>query len=356
MLALVKSKPLPGLELREVPVPDIGPHEVLVKVRACSICGTDLHLYRWDGAIKERARTPLVIGHELCGYVVATGRAVERLREGDYVSADSHLPDWTCAVCRQGLPHLCRNLQILGVDRPGAFAEYVAVPESSLWVNDTTLDPAVASIQDPMGNAVHAALAEPVSGRSVVIFGDGPTGLGATAVANASGAWPIVLVGLSAFLLEIGAQVGASLCINAGTQDVLSEIQRLLPDGADVVLEMSGSPAAVRQGLQVLKPGGCFIAFGLPAEKITLDLGAEIVFKGVRLIGVTGRRLWDTWYQMGALLRSGKVDFQPIITHRLPFTQWQLGFEQLLAPERQAAKVVLFMNPEDEAMRSAARR
>ena len=350
MRALVKARPEPGLEMQDVPIPEIGPRDVLVKVRACSICGTDLHLYKWDQAGSERLRPPLIIGHEFCGYAVRVGSEVAGIREGDFVSADSHLPDWTCRVCRLGLPHLCSHVQILGVDRPGAFAEYVALPETSLWVNDPGLDPALASIQDPMGNAVYATLAEPVAGRSVVVFGDGPTGLGAVAVARAAGASVVVLVGLSDYLLDIGRQLGAAVTVHAARQDPVAEVRQLCPDGADVVLEMSGAAAAVRQGLECLRYGGRFSAFGLANGPVPVDLTNQVIFKGARILGITGRLLWETWYQMAGLLRAGNLDFGPIVTHRLPFDQWQHGFDLLLAPDRRAAKIVLFMDEDDVGM------
>jgi threonine 3-dehydrogenase len=352
MLAIVKPQPSPGLELREVPVPDIGPTDVLVKTRACSICGTDLHIDRWDGATNSRVHPPQVIGHEACGYVVAVGSRVAHIKEGDYVSPDSHLPDWSCPVCRQGLPHLCANLKILGVDRPGVYAEYFAVPESDLWLNDPTLDPAAASIQDPMGNAVYATLVEPVSGRTVLIFGDGPIGLGAVAVARAAGAAAIVHVGLSPYLLAISKQLGATVTLDASQPglDVVAETSKILAGGADVVLEMSGSPLAIHQGLQALRPGGRFCAFGLPTHEVPIDFTSDLIFKGARIIGITGRLLWDTWYQMAGLIRSGNLDFRPIVTHRLPFADWRLGFDLLEAEERHAAKVVLFLDPNDAGL------
>jgi len=345
MRAIVKASAGPGLELRDVAMPRIGPRDVLVKVRACSICGTDLHIDRWDGAMRDRVKPPLVVGHEMCGYVVETGSEVRRFREGDFVTPDSHIADWECDVCRKGAPHLCANLRILGVDRPGAYAEYVALPESALWLNDPDLDPAAASIQDAMGNAVYATLAEPVAGASVVVFGDGPTGLGAVATARAAGADLVILVGLSPFLLDIGRRLGADLALDAGRPevDVVAAIRDLCGSGADVVLEMSGSAKAIRQGLAAVRPGGRYCAFGLPTAPVPLDFNSDIIFKGVRVLGITGRLLWQTWEQMADLLGSGRLNFSPIVTHRLPFSDWRQGFDLLEAPDRRAAKVVLDM-------------
>lgn len=352
MQAIVKATAAPGLELRRVPIPAIGPRDVLVRVRACSICGTDLHIDRWDGAASRWLKPPLVIGHEMCGYVVDRGADVTLFREGDFVSPDSHIVDWTCDVCRKGAPHLCANLKVLGVDRPGCYAEYVALPESALWRNDPGLDPAIASIQDPMGNAVYATLVEPVAGQSLVVFGDGPTGLAAVAVARASGAGPIIQVGLSPFLLDIGRRLGADAGLNAadpGT-DVLAEVRRRCGAGADVVLEMSGSEQAIHQGLAALRPGGRYCAFGLPTHPVALDFNNEVIFKGARLFGITGRLLWGTWQRMAQMLRSGELDFGPIVTHRLPFREWRHAFDLLEAPDRRAAKVVLFLDEDDPAL------
>ena len=295
--------------------------------------------------MRDRVKPPLVVGHEMCGYVVETGSEVRRFREGDFVTPDSHIADWECDVCRKGAPHLCANLRILGVDRPGAYAEYVALPESALWLNDPDLDPAAASIQDAMGNAVYATLAEPVAGASVVVFGDGPTGLGAVATARAAGADLVILVGLSPFLLDIGRRLGADLALDAGRPevDVVAAIRDLCGSGADVVLEMSGSAKAIRQGLAAVRPGGRYCAFGLPTAPVPLDFNSDIIFKGVRVLGITGRLLWQTWEQMADLLGSGRLNFSPIVTHRLPFSDWRQGFDLLEAPDRRAAKVVLDM-------------
>ncbi len=349
MKAIAKVRAGPGLEMIEVPVPRIGPREVLVRTRACSICGTDVHIHRWDSWAESRIRPPLVIGHELCGEVVEAGAEVQRVKVGDSVSADSHVPDLTCAVCRRGEPHLCIHLGILGVDRTGVFSEYVALPEVCVWRNEPGLDPAQASIQDPMGNAVYATLVEPVAGQSVAVFGDGPTGLGAVGVAAAAGASQVIHVGKYPARLEIGRRMGATLSLNAAAPeaDVVARVLEAAEGGADVVLEMTGSQLAVDQGFQVLRKGGRFSAFGIPAEPLRIDLANAVVFKGARVYGINGRRLWETWYQMAGLLRSGRLDFSPIITHRIPFADFQRGFELMTAPERQAAKVVMLLSSKD---------
>jgi threonine 3-dehydrogenase len=350
MKAIRKPSAAPGLEMVTVDIPQIGPNEMLIKIKATSICGTDVHIYNWDAWSQGRIKPPLIIGHEFCGHVVEVGQNIRSVQVGDYVSSDSHIPDMTCPVCRQGMPHICANLQILGVDRTGCFAEYIALPEVSIWKNDPSLDPAQASIQDPMGNAVYTALVEPIAGQSVAVFGDGPTGLGAVAVARAAGASTIFHVGKYPARLAIGQKLGADCSLNItqpGT-DVLKTIMEATGGwGVDVVLEMTGNQLAIDQGFAVLRKGGRFSAFGIPQGPIQLDLNKAVIFKGARILGINGRLLWETWFQMAGLLKSGQLDFTPIITHKLPFDEWQKGFDLMTATDRQAAKVVLFPDPQD---------
>ncbi|MGQ9586206.1 MAG: L-threonine 3-dehydrogenase [Anaerolineae bacterium] len=350
MRAVIKPQAAPGLEMVEVDVPRISDKEVLIRVKACSICGTDVHIYKWDAWSQHRIKPPLIIGHEFCGEIVEVGADVKGFRVGDYVSSDSHIPDGTCPVCRQGMPHICANLEILGVDRTGCFADYIALPTISLWRNDPSLDPASASIQDPMGNAVYTVLAEPVAGKTVAVFGDGPIGLGAVGVARAAGASTVFHVGKYPRRLEIGQQMGADVSLNI-TQpgvDVVGTILKATDGwGVDVVLEMTGNQRAINEGFAVLRKGGRFSAFGIPSEPVQIDLNEAVIFKGARILGINGRLLWETWFQMAGLLKSGQLDFSPIITHRLPFDRWQEGFEAMMSPEREAAKVVLF--PEEHS-------
>lgn len=345
MRAIIKPRAAPGLEMVEMDIPEIGPDEVLIKIKATSICGTDVHIYNWDPWAQSRIKPPLRIGHEFCGHIVAVGREVKGFKEGDFVTSDSHIPDGTCPVCRQGQAHLCANLEILGVDRPGCFADYIALPTISLWKNDPNLDPAQASIQDPMGNAVYTTLVEPVAGKSVIVFGDGPIGLGAIGVAKAAGASTVFHVGKYPARLEIGRRMGADVSLNI-TEPGVDVVQTVLTAthglGVDVVLEMSGSQRAIEEGFAVLRKGGRFSAFGIPPGPISLDLSQTIIFKGARVYGINGRILWDTWFQMAGLLKSGRLDFSPIITHRLSFAEWQKGFELMTAKDRRAAKVVMF--------------
>lgn len=345
MRAIVKPKPGPGLEMTTVPIPKIGPREVLVKVRAASICGTDVHIYKWDAWAAARITPPLIIGHEFCGDIVEVGSAVRSLKAGDFVSADSHRFDGTCPVCRKGQFHICANLEIFGVDTNGCFAEYVALPESSAWLNAPDLDPAIASIQDPCGNSVYAVLAEPVAGQSVAVFGDGPTGLFAVGVAKAAGASLVAHIGKYPQRLAIGRAMGADLSINIGDPGV--DVVRTLLDatagtGVDVVVEMTGSQRAINEGLDALRKGGRFSAFGIPSQPITLDLNNQVIFKGITIYGINGRQLWQSWAQMAGMFQSGALDPRPVITHEIALDDFQRGFELMTAPDRVAAKVVMY--------------
>lgn len=350
MKAIIKPASRPGVEMVNVDIPQIGPRQVLIKVKATSICGTDVHIYKWDAWAQSRIKPPMIIGHEVCGHVVEVGREVSQIKVGDFISTDSHIPCMVCPICRKGQPHICGNLLILGVDTTGVFSQYVALPEVSLWKNDPALDPAMASIQDPMGNAVYTVLVEPVAGQSVAIFGDGPTGLGAVGVARAAGASVIFHIGKYPARLEIGRRMGADLSLNItepGADVVKTILEASGGWGVDVVLEMSGSQRAINEGFAVLRKGGRFSAFGIPAEPVQIDLSQAVVFKGARIFGINGRLLWETWYQMAGLIKGAGLDFSPIITHRLPFDEFEAGFQAMMAPDRKAAKVVLFPDPND---------
>ena len=340
MRAVIKARPEPGFELREVPVPQIGPRDVLIKVRATSICGTDLHSYRWDPWAQSRIKPPLIVGHEFCGDVVAVGREVRTVKEGDYVSVESHIVCGTCAYCRTGRGHLCPNTQIIGVDRDGSWAEYVAVPAENAWPNPPDLPPHIATLQENFGNAVHTAFAIDLRAKKVLVTGCGPVGIMAIAVARAIGARAIFATDITDYRLDLARKMGADVTINAQREDVVQRILELTDgEGVDAWMEMSGAPAALAQGFQVLKPGGEVALLGLPPEPVRLDLNNWVIFKGVRVHGIIGRRLWETWYQMRGLLRSGAVDLEPLVTHTFPLER----FEDALAvmASGQSGKVVL---------------
>ncbi len=340
MRAVVKAEPGPGLRLQEVPVPEPGPDEVLVKVKAASICGTDLHIWRWDPWAQGRLKPPLVIGHEVCGEVVATGSDVTDVEVGAYVSAESHVVCGVCDMCRTGKGHLCRNTQILGVDRDGGFAEYVSIPAINAWPNPPEMPPEIASLQENFGNAVHTTFAADVRAKKVLVTGCGPVGLMAIAVAKALGARAVYATDVQPYRLELARRMGADLALNAREVDVVRALREATEgEEVDVLLEMSGAPEALRQGLELVKPGGEVALLGLHGRPIQLDVDNLIVFKGLTVRGVIGRRLWETWYQARGLLRSGAVDLSPIVTHRFPLDEFERAFELMASGE--CGKVVL---------------
>jgi threonine 3-dehydrogenase len=340
MLALVKPGPEPGFLLTQVPVPPIGPTDVLIRVEKAGLCGTDLHIYAWDSWAQHRIQPPLVVGHEFMGTVAAVGDAVRAVRVGDRVSAEGHIADLTCLLCRTGQAHICERVQIVGVDRDGAFAEYVAIPEYNVWRLDPAIPDEYAAIFDPLGNAVHTVMAAGVSVKSVVITGVGSIGLMAIPVARAAGATAVYAIDVNPAKLELARQLGADATFLATQSDLVAEVRRRTRgDGADVLLEMSGSASAIDVGLQLLRNGGTAALLGIPPENVNLNLAERIIFKGLTVLGINGRRMFETWYQTEALVRSGRVDLRAIITHVLPYTQFERAFE--LMNKGEAAKIVL---------------
>jgi threonine 3-dehydrogenase len=338
MRALVKEAPGPGAAIRELPVPEPGPGEVLVRVEAASVCGTDLHIERWNAWAEENfGPPPLVFGHEMAGTVVARGAGATSVRVGDLVAAESHIVDWSCYQCRTGRAHVCRNLRILGVHVPGSFAQYAVIPERNAWVTEG-LPAEVAALQEPMGNAVHAVFVEEIAGLTVAVLGCGPIGLMAIAIARLAGARQVFATDINAERMAMAERMGADETIDART-DVPGRLLALTEGvGVDVVLEMSGSEAALHQGLEAVTNGGRVSLLGTHAAPITLDLSGEVIFKGIRLYGITGRRLFETWYRTTALLEEG-LDLSPIITHRLPLSEYAKAFE--LVADGHAGKIVL---------------
>ncbi|HET7684897.1 MAG TPA: L-threonine 3-dehydrogenase [Candidatus Limnocylindria bacterium] len=338
MRALAKTRPEPGAELVERPVPVPGPGDVLLRMEAASICGTDLHLFSWDAWAQDVMRPPTILGHELAGRVVGTGSGVTRVREGDLVGVESHLVDWTCSVCRRGDPHLCRNLRVIGAHVDGGFAEYVVVPEENA-IESNGLDPAVVALQEPMGNAVHAAFVEPIEGRSVLVTGCGPIGLCSVGIARAAGASVVIATDTEPYRLELARTMGAHLALDAADPATPGRVREATGgDGVEVVLEMSGAAPALAQALDVIDRGGRISLLGIFGEPPTVDLSDLVIMKGVRLHGIFGRRMYETWEQTQALLRGG-LDVSPIITHRLPLERWPEAFDQIAS--RHAGKVVL---------------
>jgi threonine 3-dehydrogenase len=343
MRALVKETAAPGAAVREVPIPQPGPGEILVKVEAASVCGTDVHIERWDKWAQDNfGPPPMVFGHEMAGVVVGHGPGAGRIELGRSVAAETHIVDWTCYQCRTGRAHVCQHMRILGVHVPGSFAQYVVVPEANAWVYEG-IPAEVAALQEPLGNAVHAAFVEEVAGQTVAVLGCGPIGLMAIAVINMAGARRIFATDINPERLAMASLMGADVVLSA-TDDVVGRLRDETDgNGVDVVLEMSGAEPALHQGLAALTNGGRISLLGTHAKPATIDLSPEIIFKAVRVYGITGRLLWETWYRTTALLEEG-LDVRPIITHRLPLTRYQEAFDLVAAGH--AGKVVLL--PQEE--------
>jgi threonine 3-dehydrogenase len=347
MHAVVKVESAPGARLETIPVPSIGRREVLVRVRATTICGTDLHIYRWDTWAQSRIKPPMVFGHEFAGDIVAAGDEVRTIKIGDFVSGETHIVCGHCYPCRIGQSHICRNVEIIGVDRPGCFAEYVALPASNAWLNDPALDPVLAAMQEPFGNAVHTALSTDLVTKTVLVTGCGPIGLFAISIARAVGAARIFATDINPQRLALARIMGASDPLDS-REDVVATIMRATNDeGVDVLLEMSGHPSAIDQGFGALRPGGYAALLGLPGKPLaSFDLANHVVFKGATIYGVSGRKMYETWYQTRALIGGGRVDITPIITHRLPLEAFDQAFQMMITGE--AAKVALYPNLQDE--------
>ena len=345
MPALRKLAREPGLHLVEVPVPVPKPDEVLVRVEAASVCGTDLHIERWDEWAQRRIEPPLTLGHEFAGTVVEIGRGVREVAAGDYVSAESHVTCGACFHCRTGHAHMCEQTRILGVDREGAFAQYVAVPESVVWKNDRTkLPPEIATLQEPFGNAVFATGEQELTGRSVAVLGCGPVGLFAIAIARASGAAVVLAADRTVYRLDLARRMGASAVVDVGA--VQDEAGWFLEHheglGFDVVFEMSGSGRAVADAFRIARNGGKVVLFGIPDRPVEIDVAESLIFKNLEVRALSGRRIFETWYRTRWLLESGVVDLRPLITHQLPLERFEDAFRALEAGE--ACKVVLHPN------------
>lgn len=341
MRAVRKLEAGPGAELHRIPIPAIGSREVLIQVKATSVCGTDLHIYSWDPWAAGRVKPPLTVGHEMAGEVVAVGSEVTACKVGDHVSAETHIVCNNCPRCHVGEYHLCEETKILGVDTNGCFAEYVAVPEQNVWINDRDIDWALQSIQEPLGNAVHTALAGELTGQSVLITGCGPIGAMAVPVAKMAGAEVVIAMDINDFRLNLARELGADVLVNPSRLDAVEEVRKLTRGyGADVVLEMSGSPVAIRQGIKAARKGARVSLLGLPAKPLELDLSADVIMRGLVLQGIAGRQMWRTWYQIRSLYRAGLAErLRPLITHRLPLERVDEAMDLMKAG--QCGKAVL---------------
>ncbi|MCZ6632361.1 MAG: L-threonine 3-dehydrogenase [bacterium] len=346
MKAVRKPEAAPGLVVEDVPVPEPGPHDVLVQVEATSICGTDLHIWHWDDWSQNRVRPPLTLGHEFAGTVVEVGSLVEQVKIGDYVSAESHVTCGHCFQCRTGQAHMCPETQILGVDRDGAFAEYVVIPETVVWQNNRTKLPSeIATLQEPFGNAVFATLSHDLAGQTVAVMGCGPIGLFSIGIARASGAGAVFAIDPVEFRLGLAWAMGATKTFapkkGDNTVDWLLEANEGF--GIDIILEMSGHPTAIADSFSAVRNGGRITLFGIPSTPVEIDVAEKMIFKNLTVFALNGRRIWDTWYKTRWMLESGVVDLRPLITREMTFDQLDDALE--LLDTGQACKIVLKPNP-----------
>ncbi len=342
MKAIFKEREKPGAELREVDIPIIGDQEVLIKVQAVSMCGTDLHIYEWDNWAQRRIKPPLIFGHEFAGEIVKVGSKVTTLKIGDFVSAESHIVCGKCFQCRTGSSHLCQKVTIIGLDRDGCFAEYISLPESCIWKTSRKIPLEVASFQEALGNAVYATLVAEIVAKSVAVFGCGAHGLFTIGIAKAAGAKIVLAIDPNRYRLSLARKMGADMVFDPREVNVVKEILRLTFEaGVDVVIEMSGNPKAIKDGFNVLKKGGRFSVFGIPTVDTSLNFAEDIIFKGATVLGISGRRIFDTWYKMEGLLESGALNIKPVITHRMQFTEFNAAFELLKSGK--CGKIVLFL-------------
>jgi threonine 3-dehydrogenase len=342
MWAIRKVAATPGLVLDEVPVPAPASDEVLVRVEAASVCGTDLHIHHWDAWSAQRIVPPVTLGHEFAGTVVETGPNVRHVAPGDFVSAESHVTCGMCFHCRTGRAHMCERTQILGVDRDGAFAAYVAVPEAVVWHNNRSkLPPDIAALQEPFGNAVFATSREDLAGKTVAVLGCGPIGLFTILIAAASGAGRVLASDLMPYRLELARSIGVADVADVGTVDDVAAWfhERNEGVGLDIVFEMSGAPAAIADAFRVARNGGRVVLFGIPAQPVTIDVAESMIFKNLTVSAVNGREIWATWFKTRWLLEHGVVDLRPLVTHTLPLTDFEQAFAELDAGA--ACKIVL---------------
>ncbi len=342
MKAVVKTKPGPGAEMVEMDTPIPGPNEVLVKVLATSICGTDLHIYEWNEWAQNRIKNiPQIMGHELCGEVVELGSQVKNIKKGDTISAETHIACGHCYLCHTGNAHICINGSIFGVDINGVFADYAIVPDHNAWILDKKIPKDFASVMEPLGNAVHTVFAGEITGNTVLVTGCGPIGLMSVAVARLGGATKVIATEINDYRIHLAKKIGADLVLNPKKDKV---VKRVLEEtdglGVDVVLEMSGNPSAIKQAFKSLRPGGRFSILGIPDKPMKVDFGKDIIFKYITVQGINGRLMFSTWHKTSRFLSSGRLDLEPIITHRLRLEEFEEGME--LMKSGNCGKILLY--------------
>ncbi|MDE3199924.1 MAG: L-threonine 3-dehydrogenase [Acidobacteriota bacterium] len=338
MKALVKSKAEPGLWLEDIQEPSIGINDVLIRVKYTGICGTDVHIYQWDEWAQKTIPVPMAIGHEFVGEIVNVGSNVADFHPGDIVSGEGHVTCGRCRNCFAGRRHLCAHTSGVGVNRPGAFAEYIALPMTNIWRHHAGVSLEVASIFDPFGNAVHTALSFPVMGEDVLITGAGPIGIMAIPVVKKAGARHVVITDMNPYRLDLARKMGATLAVNP-TEVKLADVQQQLGmlEGFDVGLEMSGSAAALRDMVSNMSHGGKIAILGIPAKEMPMDW-RQVIFNMITIKGIYGREMYETWYKMSVMLDSG-VDISPVITHSFDYTDYEKGFQAMMTGN--TGKVIL---------------
>jgi threonine 3-dehydrogenase len=330
MKALRKMQPARGLSMESAVVPALGPTDVLVRVKAASICGTDLHIYGWDRWSQGRIKPPLTLGHEFCGHVERVGEEVTAVKPGDFVSAEMHVNCGHCHQCRVGEAHICQNLRIIGIDQDGAFAEFVKIPASNIIKLDPAIPEHYGAILDPLGNAVHTVLAGPIAGQTVLVTGCGPIGLMAIAVAKACGSSTIFATETNEQRRAMAKKMGADIALNPAAEDAVKRIlEETSGTGVDVLLEMSGNPTAIQQGFKALRAGGRASLLGIPTENVQLDLVKDVIFKGATVQGIYGRRMYGTWEQMIALLKAKRLNLEPLFGERETLDKFENAFQKL---------------------------
>jgi len=338
MKALVKAHAQPGLWLEEVPIPEVGLNDVLIKVDRTGICGTDIHIHKWDNWAQKTIPVPMVVGHEFVGVVVEVGENVSDFFPGEVVSGEGHVVCGRCRNCLAGRRHLCAHTQGVGVNRPGAFAEYLALPMTNVWHHHPTIDRDIASIFDPFGNAVHTALSFPVLGEDVLITGAGPIGIMAAAVVRHAGARHVVITDVNPYRLELARAMGVTEALNVRQESIQDCQQRLgMTEGFDVGLEMSGNPQAFRDMLAGMCHGGKIAMLGIPEQEMSIDWNM-VVFNMLTIKGIYGREMYETWYKMTVMLQSG-LNIHPVITHRFHYSEYQKAFEIMMSGE--SGKIIL---------------
>ncbi|MDD3477926.1 MAG: L-threonine 3-dehydrogenase [Candidatus Izemoplasmatales bacterium] len=346
MMAVVKDKPEEGFHYVKKSIStSLEPHEVLIKVLTASFCGTDYHIYSWDEWSQKRLKLPLTVGHEFSGEIIKKGSAVTRVELGDIVSAETHIICGECEFCLRGEGHICKNTKIIGVDTDGCFARYVKIPEANCFINDKSMNMHHLSVQEPLGNAVHTMSHFDVRGKDVAILGCGPIGLMGVDVAKALGAKKVIAIEVNDYRRNLAKRIGADLVINPKEEDVIQTVLNATNGvGVDVIGEFSGNKTAIEQAFKYLKPGGGISMLGIPSKPIELDFANDIVFRGVSIYGVVGRRIYDTWYQVKELIHSGKLHLDQIITHEFPLSDILIAAKTM--GERNCGKIILI--PGDE--------